>query len=309
MYTGGLENQPGLIDRIAALRPLWGNAGDALRRARSPQFVTALLDGAGLACPRCALLASSDRRWVVKPRAGSGGIGIRFASGDPPAKEGSPIYYQEYIEGDPVAAVYVAEGRVIRLLGVSRQLVGEASLHASRFHYCGSVGPLVLSSETRQTFERIGSVLAEGCPLRGLFGVDCILCDGVPWPVEVNPRYTASVEVLEYATGINFLSWHWRAFEEGPEPAPPLASAALVGKAIYFAPAALTFPGVGPWNETHVSRSAGAPPAFADIPEPAQPVAAGRPVLTFFVRAQTVAGCLEALRQTARDLDRCLIGR
>jgi len=27
----------------------------------------------------------------------------------------------------------------------------------------------------------------------------CILRDGVPWPVEINPRYTASVEVLEYA--------------------------------------------------------------------------------------------------------------
>src|SRR5262245_37770646 len=34
MYTGGLENRPALVDALARLRPLWGNAGRVLRRAR-----------------------------------------------------------------------------------------------------------------------------------------------------------------------------------------------------------------------------------------------------------------------------------
>ena len=33
MYTGGLENRPRLIDRLALLRPLWGISGQALRHA------------------------------------------------------------------------------------------------------------------------------------------------------------------------------------------------------------------------------------------------------------------------------------
>ena len=39
MYTGGLENQPALIDQIAALRPLWGNAGAALHRVQAPTLL------------------------------------------------------------------------------------------------------------------------------------------------------------------------------------------------------------------------------------------------------------------------------
>src|SRR3954469_6116964 len=36
MYTGGLENDPELVDRIARKRPLWGVRGDALRAVRDP---------------------------------------------------------------------------------------------------------------------------------------------------------------------------------------------------------------------------------------------------------------------------------
>src|SRR5687767_8413352 len=35
-YTGGLENRPDLIGRLALLRPLWGNPPDVLRSCRDP---------------------------------------------------------------------------------------------------------------------------------------------------------------------------------------------------------------------------------------------------------------------------------
>src|SRR5687767_11650245 len=34
MYTGGLENHPALVDRIATQRPLWGNSGTVIRAVR-----------------------------------------------------------------------------------------------------------------------------------------------------------------------------------------------------------------------------------------------------------------------------------
>jgi uncharacterized protein len=317
MYTGGLENRPALVRQIAGLRPLWGNDAEALRRSRSPLFVTALLDAAGLACPRSSILASPDRRWLVKPLAGSGGAGIRFTTGDQQPEQGKSVYYQEYIEGEPVAAVYAADEQAVTLLGVSQQLVGEEWLHAARFRYCGSVGPVEIPAATRQTLQQVGRVLARECFLRGLFGVDSILRDGVPWLVEVNPRYTASVEVLEYATGASLLPWHRHAFETtAVRPAlVPGPSKDILGKAVYFAPGDLSFPHEGPWMAA-VSRDRNPNlqeltglPAFADIPDPGQRIAAGRPVLTFFARASTPAACWEALRRTARELDRSLMGR
>src|SRR5262249_36432055 len=137
-------------------------------------------------------------------------------------------YFQEFIEGDPYAALYVGDGGRAWLLGLTRQLVGVPWLSATPFHYCGSLGPIEPEDRLRASLIRTGTVLAARCGLRGLFGVDGILREGVFWPVEVNPRYTASAEVLEYATGMKFLTWHWLVFTLGglptrfPPPAPAL---------------------------------------------------------------------------------------
>src|SRR6188474_2299573 len=48
VYTGGLENYPRLIDRLAAVRPLWGNRGASLRTVRDPRQLAELAVAAGL---------------------------------------------------------------------------------------------------------------------------------------------------------------------------------------------------------------------------------------------------------------------
>jgi predicted ATP-grasp superfamily ATP-dependent carboligase len=304
MFTGGLENHRLLVQEMARRRPLWGNGADALAACRSPHRVAALLAKAGLPYP--ALLpadrAPPEGRWLFKPSSGAGGAGIRAAG-----KRRGRGYLQEFIEGQSCAALYVGDGKQARWLGTTRQLVGENWLHAAPFHYCGSIGPLLQGPPLRQAFERLGQVLAAGCGLRGLFGIDCVLRDGVPWPVEINPRYTASVEVLEHAGGTAALTPHRRAFEtgaQGPAPEPKDPADQFVGKAILFARAPLVFPGEGPWRES-VGRP-GVPdelPAFADIPRAGEMIRKGRPILTFFARAVSPGACLDLLMQTARDLD------
>ena len=192
-------------------------------------------------------------------------------------------FFQEFIEGIPCAAVFLGDGQTARLLGVTRQLVGEAWLHAAPFHYCGSIGPMPLTSDTFVHFRRLGHALADGFSLRGLFGVDCVLRDGVPWPVEINPRYTASVEVIEYASGLRALNLHRLAFEDEAaalttpvQVAPP----DVVGKAVLFAPVATTF-GPGPWSAMLASPlPIEAMPAFADLPAEGSHQEQGGPVLT-----------------------------
>jgi predicted ATP-grasp superfamily ATP-dependent carboligase len=318
MYTGALENRPALVDAIARQRPLWGNDGPSLRRARSPLELDTLFAAANIPRPdiRTGWAVPAGGKWLVKPRAGAGGSGIHVWTGRLPAgwKKGA-VYFQEFIEGDPCAAVYVGDGRQAQLLGVTRQLVGEPWLHARPFHYCGSIGRIALGPAQRQAFDRLGNALAAGCRLRGLFGVDGVLRDGVPWPVEVNPRYTASVEILEYTLGVPALALHRRVFDPDapalPEPSAP-AAAPCLGKAILFARAPLVFPADGPWDRRPAGRrrpmDPAEVPAFADIPAAGQPIKAGRPILTFFARGDTPASCQDALRQIARDLDRWLFG-
>src|SRR5439155_16563562 len=89
--------------------------------------------------------------------------------------------------------------------------------------------------------------------LRGVFNIDFVLSGGRPIPLEVNPRYSASIEVLEHGIGRPVFAERYppnppppcpkREGGEGPLLAPPsllgkggggLGSA--VGKAIYYAP-------------------------------------------------------------------------
>jgi predicted ATP-grasp superfamily ATP-dependent carboligase len=319
LYTGGLENRPGLVRTLARARPLWGNNAVVLARARSPQYLAALLEHAGLSCPAVGLCPeelSPDRRWLVKPRAGAGGTGIRFVAG-PDVGQASCLpaprdYYQEYIEGESFSALYLGDGSGAHFLGMTRQLVGEPWLHAAAFHYCGNVGPLAPSPSLGRELEELGKVLVRGCGLRGLFGVDFILREQRPWLVEVNPRYTASVEVLEYGLGWPALAFHRRAFEPTPAALPPLRRSSpggVIGKAILFAREALTFPSDGPWSATLQRPPALAElPAFADIPPAGQAVPARRPILSCFVRAPSTDACYDALQQMTGDLDRWLFG-
>ncbi len=87
-------------------------------------------------------------------------------------------------------------------MGATWQLVGTGWTGAPAFCYAGSVGPVEPQTHLDAQWERIGSTIARRFRLVGLFGVDAILDGHTVWPIEVNPRYPASVEVLERALGI-----------------------------------------------------------------------------------------------------------
>lgn len=309
LYTGALENAPGVVTQISRTRPLWGNDADCLRRVRDPFTLAVALRAAGLPCPAVCRIDDrpADGRWLLKPVASAGGIGTRFLTTSR-NRSRRPCYVQEFIEGEPRSGLFISGPDGCRLLGVTRQLSGESWVHAPPFRYAGSIGPIDLSLAERATWERIGAAITAFAGLRGLFGVDAIVREGVPWPVEVNPRYTASVEAFEYATGIRALALHRRVFDET---APKIAngpSAPVVGKAVYYAPHRLIVQDDGPWDDVLKHPPAiDSPPAFADIPRAGQRIAAGRPVLTIFATGATVWECEWRLQKVAGELDRWLL--
>ena len=131
----------------------------------------------------------------------------------------------------------------------------------------------------------IGTALAREFHLRGLFGIDAIVRDGIPWPVEINPRYTASVEILERSSRIPFLQYHWTAFETVPAATitPPTATA-IWGKAVLYARATIAFPARGLWDAALVDGVDLDETQYADVPHAGEIIEQGRPVLTLFAR-------------------------
>ena len=301
MYTGALENGPELVDRISRQRPLYGNPGRVLVRVRDPLAVCLSLDRAGLNAPESRFTSAGLPRnglWLCKPRKSSGGRRVQVLTTDfDVGRDESAWYFQRRIEGLPCAAVFVAAGGDARLLGVTEQLLRPGRAGRQSFCYAGSLGPLRLGVPAATAFDQIGRALSRDFELRGLFGVDAILAGDTVWPVEVNPRYSASVEVLEQALEFSAVGWHVAACRDGRlPPSGDVSHTTWCGKEILFAAADIEIP--QRFTEHAMRHNRGIErPEVADIPAPRTRLAAGQPILTVLGQADA----REEMRQTLRE--------
>lgn len=309
MYTGGLENHAQLVAELAAARPLWGNGAEVLRRVRDPLLVAESLQRDGLPAltvrPTAAGLPR-DGGWLRKGRRSAGGVQVQVWNGQCAAPPDDPQwYFQRFVPGTSIGAICLAAAGRAVLLGASEQLL--AAGRGGPFRYAGSVGPLPLDAGTQQTLERLGDTLARDFELRGLFGVDAVVDQsGTPWLVEVNPRYTASVEVLERASRQPLLAWHAAACTADRLPAPgPRPADRCIAKRILFAPHGLTFP--AELSQALLDESLGADwPDAADIPRGGTRIGAGEPILTVFSEAATAADARRLLNKRLDEICRLL---
>jgi predicted ATP-grasp superfamily ATP-dependent carboligase len=309
VYLSNFENHPEAVDALAAGRPLWGNAPAVLRRVRDPLLLTRALGRRGFAVP-AALGASApppaNRRggWLMKPVASGGGHRVR------PWRRGTNLppdsYLQELVEGTPGAVVFVAAGGRAAPLGVSRQLIGERTFGAKGYRYCGSI--LAGAGDDQFTDDEAlmdaASALARAVTLEfdvvGVNGIDFIARNGVPYPVEVNPRWSSSMELVERAYGISTLGAHATACDTGTLPDFDLVRArrgtGATGKAVVFARRDITVGDTRAWLENLADAS------IRDVPNPGQRISAGRPVCTVYASGADSAACYTALVRRAEHV-------
>ncbi len=329
MYTGALENHSELIDQMAWIAPLWGNPGDVLARVRSPWELAAALRDAGLLFPETRASSDGlprDGSWLVKTyrvasgsgvwelvESGRGGEGetgtvaadVAIESPPLPVSRSPPLCFQQRVAGTPCAAIYVAAAGAAALLGATRQLVGEPWLGAQHFQYAGSIGPLVLDKAQLESVARCGNLLAERFELIGLFGVDFMLDGDRAWALEVNPRYVASVEIVERAAGIHAIAAHADACRGLPISSPQSAGGPpplIHGKAILFAKRDVAIS--ESFAEMALAETSSKPwPTLADVSPANTRIEAGRPVLTIFANGATDGETEARLRERVADIE------
>lgn len=308
IYTGPIENHPEIISALAETRPLWGCDAHVLRRIRDPFEIEALLRQHDLPAPRCfPPHASPGFKTLVKPRQGGGGIGIRSPGESPAASRDE--YLQEFIDGIPCSAAFIGDGRDAELVGFSRQFIGMSSQSVAPFAFCGAITPWPIPRRAAATMSRVGTLLAREMHLRGLFACDFVLCGELPFPVEVNPRYTATVELYERCSPDRpLLAAHARACRETHPPSPrsrPLLTnfTRHSVKLILFAAASFAAPDLGVVGSLASGTTF---PRFADLPHEETLIRRGEPICTLFADGadprETLARLVQHLTALARRI-------
>ena len=310
VYLANFENHPRAVNVLAEGRALWGNPPAVIRRVRNPALLADALRKRGFASPEVRLPAAPKRalgspardggkpdatsvQYLLKPLASGGGQRIRpWRSGDDVPRG---CYLQELIEGTPGSVVFVAAGGRAVPIGLSRQLVGDQAFGASGYQYCGNIlaDPDAALADTAGALAR---AVTEEFGLVGLNGIDFIVRDGIPYAVEVNPRWCASMELVERARGLPVLAAHAAACADGKLPDVDLWTKRGAGREPAFGKAVVYARQDVAIGDTHAWL---ARDDIRDIPHPGERIRAGRPVCTVFATGRDAAMCHEALAGTA----------
>ncbi|MEO1615205.1 MAG: ATP-grasp domain-containing protein [Planctomycetota bacterium] len=202
----------GLLGDPSWLTPLVSRNGlppSELRTLKDPSFLKQLACDAQVDFPETftsdeATSAGLDTRlethrdWLIKPRFGTGGIGIRRLNPQTaPLKRFQPDeLLQRSVGGKSIGVSFVGDGSSAVLLGMCRLLRRRPA--RGQFVFAGAIGPLDCSPDLRQKLQGLGETLVQTTSICGPFNIDVQVGPrNEVTLLEVNPRYSASMELIE----------------------------------------------------------------------------------------------------------------
>ncbi len=262
--AGGMENHLNLLHALESRFTLAGPTVAQIQSMRSLPFLHQLAREAGAYFPLTRIPSLSgvsygveqtsqgEREWLWKPLLSSGGIHVALEgsqhhelsssmnskSRTKPPRSKEQEYLQRRIEGDVLGVTFFADLHGMRPLLATQALKNADWWGPLPFIYRGSVTTTAIPPNIQTTLRQLGDNLFQRCPFRGWIGMDVIVDPSERiWLLEINPRWTASMELAELTGGFRWVSaWSDKpnAFE-APKEWPP-RSEFVIGKGICYAP-------------------------------------------------------------------------
>jgi predicted ATP-grasp superfamily ATP-dependent carboligase len=309
IYTSNLENHPKVVEKLARRSSLLGNTAEVLCKVRDWNVLREFCRNNSISHP-LTLLAGEEKQtipefqWLCKPAYGGGGSGIHPWSG---SLINDSHVLQERVDGLSASATFVADGTKGVVLGLTQQFIGQHEFGADGYTWCGNILPLPLEPDQNlyiiEEVEKMVNQLVRHFALKGICGIDLVISSGsdnelTPFLIEINPRYTGSMELIERAYGLNIYSLHLKAFNGSlPEfllsdylPGPQMDK--CYGKGIVFAPESVRIQNTHGWAEQ----------GRKDIPFQGDKIAKGKPVCSILTKGETHKECLTNLFTGAKNL-------
>jgi uncharacterized protein len=305
VYISNFENFPDLIEKLPSHVKISGNTPETLRRVRDWRLLRKFMTDSNIPFPETLLPGEEEKvigqkGWLLKPTNSGGGSRIKPWEGE---RLSETQVIQRYVEGIHASASFLANGQEGLLIGLSTQLIGVNELGATGFTWCGNILPLPLPKAAYlrllKRLENYISLLSAHFKLKGACGIDFIISGepserSEPYVIEVNPRYTASMELVEEAYGLNVYSLHNMAVE-GRLPAFSIAAQddnTFYGKGIVFAKKDIEIKNTEGWRKRGIR----------DIPFKGDIILERHPVCTIMVKGKSHNECLSDLFNKTEEL-------
>ncbi len=225
----------------------------------------------------------------VKPETvrGNGAVAEEYGEEPSPAR-----YYQRFISGRSISALFVGDGSGARIVGFSRQWASPTA--EAPFRYGGAVR---LTRVDRRETEMVGGWLGGLAARAGLVGLNSadFIRNRAGWHlVEINPRPGATLDIFD-SMDAPLMEAHLRA-SRGEEYRLPRFADSMAAMITYAARPIARFPALA-WPEWTADRqSAGTA------------LVAGDPVCTVFARGTSAAATERAVRAQAVELQQAWQG-
>lgn len=259
LLAGGMENDPEGLDRWIAKGLRCGVNGSQMRVLRDPVMWRRWAEASGVRTPETLLHAppghqlnanatcDSGSIWLCKMRESAGGIGISIfdphehRDADTDRGKGQQMqhgrYWQRQVRGLPVGVTMISDSSSTQCIGAARAIQSHEIWGPTPFAYRGSIGPLTLDATWFEPLARFGERVRAETGLLGLWQADFIADEQALWLLEINPRWSASMELLADTHRHTLIRWHLAALRgESIARVEPLRSGTWMGKAIVYAP-------------------------------------------------------------------------
>lgn len=294
VYISNLENHPTVVAELARRARLIGNSPDVLRRVRDWRILREFCHQHEIPFPATRLpdeQAETDPsiHWLRKPIRSGGGHGITFWRDS--RTVGNGFLLQEYLPGADCSASFVANGHDCVVIGLTEQLIGRSEFGGRGFHYGGNVLPLEAARDPDagrailDHVQEIATLVTREFKLVGVNGIDFVLSNDRLYLIEVNPRYAASMELVERAYDLPVFELHVQAVQHSGLPDFDLATRLVDGpfhaKVILYAERDCSAPDTQPWLERGIR----------DVPHPGEALDRGGPICTILACDATRHAC------------------
>jgi predicted ATP-grasp superfamily ATP-dependent carboligase len=241
LFSTGLEDSPEILYELSKIAPILGNTCESIEKVRDKEKLFLELKKLGVASPETivvdnistAVLSSKDIGYpiLIKPVKSFGGSDIKKIANSKELVKilknfflfHRRIIIQKYIPGTAasISLISCCKGSVI--LTVNKQLIGLSVLGQKEpFGYCGNIVPLNLQSKLLSKCKEFTEIISKHFKLIGSNGIDFVISPkGIPYVVEINPRFQGTLECVEKVLGINMVRSHIEACLKGILPKVP----------------------------------------------------------------------------------------